>query len=86
MLDVGDAGRQSDVGVYKSSNLGYAINHNTINRPPTSSINGSVKEYPYVFVADDTFQLKPYMIKPFARLDSSTSKKYSIIVCQGLGD
>ncbi|XP_057296209.1 uncharacterized protein LOC130625157 [Hydractinia symbiolongicarpus] len=33
------------------------------------------KLYPYVFVAVDAFQLKPHMLKPFARLDSCIKKK-----------
>ncbi len=46
MVDIGDAGRQSDGGVYKNSQLGYAIDNNTINRPPPSPINNSEKLYP----------------------------------------
>ena len=75
LVDIGDAGRQSDGGVYKNSNLGHAIDNNTINRPPASPINSSGKEYPYVFVADDAFQMKPFMLKPFARLDANVQKK-----------
>ena len=49
--------------------LGYAIDNNTINRPPPSPINNSEKSFPYVFVADDAFQMKPFMLKPFAKLE-----------------
>ena len=63
LVDIGDAGRQSDGGVYKNSNLGHAIDNNTINRPPASPINSSGKEYPYVFVTDDAFQMKPLMLR-----------------------
>ena len=74
MLDIGNAGRQSDGGVYKNSQLGYAIDNNTINRPPPP-INNSEKWFPYVFVADDAFQMKPFMLKPFAKLDADINKK-----------
>lgn len=76
MVDIGDAGRQSDGGVYKNSQLGYAIDHNTISLPPPSPIgDNDDKIYPYVFVADDAFQMKPFMLKPYARIDSDLTKK-----------
>ena len=75
LVDIGDAARRSDGGVYKNSNLGHAIDNNTINRPPASPINSRGKEYPYVFVADDAFQMEPFMLKPFDRLDANVQKK-----------
>lgn len=75
MLDIGDAGRQSDGGVYKHSELGYQIDNNIINRPPPSPINRSKKLYPYIFVADDAFQMKDFMLKPFARLNTNIGRK-----------
>ena len=75
LVDIGDAGKQSDGGVYKSSNLGYAIDNNTINIPPPCPIVSNDKSYPFVFVADDAFQLKSYMLKPYARLDADTRKR-----------
>ena len=60
LVDIGQAGRQSDGGVYKNSNLGYAIDHNTLNIPPPAPVNNSNKVYPYVFVSDDAFPLKPF--------------------------
>ena len=75
LVDIGQAGRQSDGGVYKNSNLGYAIDHNTLNIPPPAPVDNSNKVYPYVFVADDAFQLKPFLLKPFSRLDAGINKK-----------
>jgi len=75
LVDIGEAGRQSDGGVYKNSNLGFAIDNNTINRPPPTPINSYEKMYPYVFVADDAFQMKPFMLKPFARIDANDQKR-----------
>ena len=75
MVDIGDAGRQSDGGVYKNSKLGYAIENDLIHRPAASNeMSSSRNFYPYV-LADDAFQLKSHMLKPFAQLDSSTDKK-----------
>ena len=75
MVDIGDAGRQSDGGVYKNSKLGYAINNNLINRPLPSALNVVEKVYPYVFVADDAFQMTHIMLKPYPRFANDISKK-----------
>ena len=67
LVDIGDAGRQSDGGVYTNSKLGYAISNDLLKIPNAecfpSSTNG--KKYPYVFIGDDAFQLKPHLLKPY---------------------
>ncbi|XP_057310667.1 uncharacterized protein LOC130648669 [Hydractinia symbiolongicarpus] len=82
--DIGDAGRQSDGGVYKNSKLAQALETNSINsdlliefvsRAPAKIKDAGNKLYPYVFVTDYAFQLKPHMLKPFARLASCIKKK-----------
>ena len=67
LVDIGDSGRQSDGSVYNNSHLGHAIEHNLLNIPqPEKKINpDSLKLYPFVFVADDAFGLKPHMMKPY---------------------
>ena len=66
LVDIGDAERQGDGGVYTNSKLGYSISNNLLKIPNAecipSSMNG--KKYPYVFIGDDTFQLKPHLLKP----------------------
>ena len=74
MADIGDASRQSGGGVYKNCQLGHAIERNTIDRPPPSPMKYSEKVYPYVFVADDAFQMKPFLLEPYARIDADISK------------
>lgn len=74
-------GRQSDWGVYKCSNLGYAIENNILNIPKPERFNNSNdtafydKCYPYVFVADDAFQLQIHMLKPYGRLGNDRAMK-----------
>ena len=67
LVDVGDNGRQSDGGVYTNSTIGYAIDKNLLYLPTPGTIknSGSTLQYPYVFVADDAFSLKTYMLKPY---------------------
>ena len=53
LVDIGDAGRQSDGGVYSHSKLGYAIGNNTIDIPPPEPIptyNAS-KSFPYILLS-----------------------------------
>ena len=67
LFDIGDAGRQSDGSVYANSHLGYAIENNTLNIPASEEIvRKSDIKFPYVFLADDAFGLKPYIMKPYA--------------------
>ena len=67
MVDVGDYGRLSDGSVYSSSKLGYAMNNNLLNIPKESMIPGTNKYFPYMFVGDDAFPLKTYLMKPYPR-------------------
>ena len=65
LVDVGDAGRQSDGSVYTNSNLGYAIDNNLLNTPNPDKIGNSNEIFPYVFLAEDAFGLKTYPMKPY---------------------
>ena len=62
MVDIGDSGRQSDGSVYNNSQLGFAIEKNSLNLPDGSNPENTL---PYVFVADDAFGLKCHMMKPY---------------------
>ena len=73
---MGQVGQQSDGGVYKNSNMGYAIDQNLLNVPaPSNDMSSDGKYYPYVFVADDAFQMKEYMLKPYPRSDRDIEKR-----------
>ena len=76
LVDIGDAARQSDGGVYNNSSLGYAIDNNMLSIPEPEPINGydTAKQFPYVFVADDAFQLKNNMVKPYSRCNLDHEK------------
>ena len=64
LVDIGDAGRQSYGSVYANSHLGYAIDR-LPNFPAPNRIGNSNEAFPYVFLADDAFGLKTYMMKPY---------------------
>ena len=71
LVDIGGAGRQSDGGVYSSSNLGQAIDQNILKLPEAATINNysTTKKFPYVFVADEAFALEAFMLRPYPRLN-----------------
>ena len=64
LLDVCNARYEfTPVDIGKNSNLGYAIDQNLLNVPPPSNdISSDGKYYSYVFVTDDAFQVKEYML------------------------
>ena len=76
LVDVGDSGRQSDGSVYNNSYLGYAIENNLLHLPDVEKIaNNSEIDLPYVFLGDDPFGLKTYMMKPYPGACSDISKR-----------
>ena len=66
MVDIGDSGRQSDGGVFSSGNIGKAMEENTINIPQPRYLKDTNVKLPFVFVGDEAFPLKEYLIKPYA--------------------
>ena len=50
LVDIGDAGRNSDGGVFANSNIGIAIDENKLGIPPSRKLPGTDRELPYVFV------------------------------------
>ena len=69
LVDIGEAGRQSEGGIYNNSKLGMAIDRNLINIPEPITINeySVTKKFLFDFVADEAFVLKPFMLRPFPR-------------------
>ena len=65
MVDIGDHGRLSDGSVFSSSHLGHAINTGYLKLPAPRMLRDTPIKYPYVFVGDDAFPLKPCLMKPY---------------------
>ena len=63
--DIGSNGRVNDAGVWNSFDLQRKIEDNCLNiLAPTALIFGYII-IPFVFVGDDAFALKYYMMKPY---------------------
>ena len=77
LVDIGDAGRQSDSGVYNSSKIGHAIENNQLDFPYPEPLPGydESKLFPYTFIGDEAFALKPYMMRPYARRNELTESE-----------
>ena len=66
LVDIGDTGRQADGSVYSNSYLGHAIENGLLNFSSEESLHSHPgKKFPYVFLADDAFGLKPNLMKPY---------------------
>ena len=66
-IQVGDYGKDSDGGIYKSSALGMGMAAGTLDVPADAPLPGfaGLQSMPYVMVADAAFPLKPYLMKPY---------------------
>ena len=52
-------------GVWRKCGLAKAIDDGTICLPEPSSLPRGNERLPYVYVGNDAFALKPYMMKPY---------------------
>lgn len=75
LVDIGDSGRQSDESVFASCNLGRAINENRLNLPEARELDDSHEKFPYVFIGDEAFPLKPCLVKPYPRNSLDDNKR-----------
>ena len=63
-VDIGDTGRNSDGGVFASSDFGIAMQQNI---PEPEERLGTGFRFPYVLIGDEAFPLKENMMKPYPR-------------------
>lgn len=75
--DVGCQGRISDGGVFKNMSLYKKLEANTLKLPPPKNLPGRDKNVPYVFVADEAFQLSCNIMKPYGGSQEKGSIKRS---------
>ena len=66
MVDICEAGRQRDGGVFSNSNIGFSIMNDLLNLPAAELLSNSSINFPYVFVGDDAFPLRYNLIKPYS--------------------
>lgn len=62
-VDVGACGRASDGGVWDRCTLKEAVDSDVLGIPSSENIPFTNRKCPFVFVGDDAFLLKEYLIK-----------------------
>nr|XP_049466946.1 uncharacterized protein LOC125908303 [Anopheles coluzzii] len=64
-IDVGEYGSRSDSSVFNSSSLFELIRSNRLNIPPPKPLPGTTQRMPHVFIGDQGYPLKPFLLRPF---------------------
>ena len=66
--DIGSNGRVNDSGIWNKASLLQGIQEGSVKLPNDEKLlNGEIT--PYVFLGDDAFALKRFMMKPFPQQD-----------------
>lgn len=76
-IDVGEVGRNSDGAVFRTSNLGCALNLDILQLPPPrpSPSSNIENNFPFYFVADEAFPLTKYLKRPYPKRSLDNKKK-----------
>lgn len=70
IVDIGAFGRESDGGVFSRSEFGKSLECKTSGIPESGCLPGTNINVPYVFIGDEAFPLKPYLMRPFPGVKS----------------
>lgn len=65
MVDIGAHGSLSDGAVFRNSNFGAALERGKFDLPSPQNLPDTNIAVPHVFVADEAFPLKEYIMRPF---------------------
>lgn len=74
-VDAGSNGRISDGGVFNKCSFAHALEKGSLHLPQAQPLTGRNVNVPFVFVADDAFALKPYIMKPFSGQNLSKDER-----------
>ena len=69
--------------IYSNNSIGRCIDNNVLNFPQPKLV-GNYRDnilFPYVFVADEGFAMKPNMLHPYSRSDAINEAKYVFSYC-----
>ena len=73
--DVGSNGRVNDSGVWNNSSLLQSIQDGSVKLPKDAELPINGVTLPYVFVGDDAFALKKFMMKPYPQQNLTEDKR-----------
>lgn len=74
-VDVGPYDKNSDGEIFANLNLLKDIENGTLPIPCNAALPNTSIKLPYVIVADETFPLKSYLMRPYPEQNLDTSKK-----------
>nr|XP_022904009.1 protein ALP1-like [Onthophagus taurus]XP_022908872.1 protein ALP1-like [Onthophagus taurus] len=64
-IEVGARGKQSDGGIFSSSQLFNLLENKVFNMPPDRELFGTNIKVPHVLIGDEAYPLKTYLMRPY---------------------
>lgn len=74
-IDVGDYGRRSDSGVFMETGVYHHLENNSFNVPPPKPLPGTNEHVPHVFLGDQGYPLKEYLMRPYPTMNNIDPEK-----------
>lgn len=74
-VDVGAYGKNSDGGIFANSNLGRALQRDSLSIPGNAALPGTHTLAPHVIIGDEAFPLKTYLMRPYPGQGLDVSKR-----------
>lgn len=84
-VDIGGYGKNSDGGIFDSSNMGQRFEAGLMNIPKDKPLPGQNESCSHVLIGDEAFVLKPYLMRPFPYRQSRHNPRkenYNIRLCK----
>ena len=84
-VDIGGYGKNSDGGIFDSSNMGQRFEAGLMNIPKDKPLPGQNESCSHVLIGDEAFALKPYLMRPFPYRQSRLNplkQNYNIRLCK----
>jgi hypothetical protein len=63
-VDVGAYGKNSDGGIFATSNVGKALKNNSLHLPHDKQLPGSQKKMSHIIIGDEVFPLSRHLMRP----------------------
>ncbi|XP_066926385.1 uncharacterized protein [Clytia hemisphaerica] len=73
--DVGTPGRANDSGIWNRTSLMKGVQDGTVDLPNGEKLGSSGESVPHVFLGDDAFALRPFVMKPFPQQGLNEEKR-----------